>query len=256
MRWRHRTARKAGHAVRLANTSRGAVHYCTPCPAAAFPAPTSRLDLAPYASSMLGITFFMPKPEMPSGALVLLILRVLRSGRLHGYAIAQRIHVLSSEVLRVEEGVALSGAAAHPAQGLGQIRVGDFRDEPQGTLLSPHASRPEAARGRALRLRPRERRHPFRPADGVVKASMTELFRRLRYLLNRSRFDQELADDLEFHREMAARAGGVRLGDTRPSARRRAGRVGLDVDRPAGPGPALRRCACCGGRPGSRSPPS
>ena len=42
---------------------------------------------------------------MPSGALVLLILRVLRSGPLHGYAIAQRIHSLSSEVLRVEEGV-------------------------------------------------------------------------------------------------------------------------------------------------------
>ena len=46
----------------------------------------------------------MPKKEMPSGALVLLILRVLRSGALHGYAIAQRIHVLSSEVLHVEEG--------------------------------------------------------------------------------------------------------------------------------------------------------
>jgi len=46
----------------------------------------------------------MPKNEMPPGALVLLILRVLRSGPLHGYAIAQRIHLLSSEVLRVEEG--------------------------------------------------------------------------------------------------------------------------------------------------------
>ena len=46
----------------------------------------------------------MPKTEMPSGALLLLILRVLRSGSLHGYAIAQRIHVLSSEVLHVEEG--------------------------------------------------------------------------------------------------------------------------------------------------------
>ncbi len=41
---------------------------------------------------------------MPSGALVLLILRVLRSGPLHGYAIAQRIHLLSADVLRVEEG--------------------------------------------------------------------------------------------------------------------------------------------------------
>jgi PadR family transcriptional regulator, regulatory protein PadR len=47
---------------------------------------------------------YMPKMEMPSGALVLLILRVLRSGPLHGYAIAQRIHTLSSDVLRVEEG--------------------------------------------------------------------------------------------------------------------------------------------------------
>jgi transcriptional regulator len=41
---------------------------------------------------------------MPSGSLVMLVLRVLRSGPLHGYAIAQRIHSLSDEVLRVEEG--------------------------------------------------------------------------------------------------------------------------------------------------------
>jgi PadR family transcriptional regulator, regulatory protein PadR len=41
---------------------------------------------------------------MPPGTLILLILRVLRSGPLHGYSIAQRIHVLSAEVLRVEEG--------------------------------------------------------------------------------------------------------------------------------------------------------
>jgi PadR family transcriptional regulator PadR len=46
----------------------------------------------------------MPKAEMPSGSLILLILRVLRSGPIHGYAIAQRIHTLSSEILRVEEG--------------------------------------------------------------------------------------------------------------------------------------------------------
>jgi len=46
----------------------------------------------------------MPKKEMPPGALVLLILWVLRPGSLHGYAIAQRIHSLSSEVLHVEEG--------------------------------------------------------------------------------------------------------------------------------------------------------
>ncbi len=36
--------------------------------------------------------------------LAMLILRVLQPGALHGYAIAQRIHTLSNELLRVEEG--------------------------------------------------------------------------------------------------------------------------------------------------------
>ena len=47
----------------------------------------------------------MPKGTTPVGALQMLILRVLQSGSLHGYAIAQRIFVLSSEVLSVEEGL-------------------------------------------------------------------------------------------------------------------------------------------------------
>jgi transcriptional regulator len=34
----------------------------------------------------------------------MLALRVLQSGPMHGYAIAQRIHALSSDVLQVEEG--------------------------------------------------------------------------------------------------------------------------------------------------------
>ncbi|MGJ5820581.1 ABC transporter permease [Paludibaculum fermentans] len=42
---------------------------------------------------------------------------------------------------------------------------------------------------------------------------MDKLLRRLRYLLNRRRFDDELANDLEFHREMAALAGGKPVGD-------------------------------------------
>ena len=41
---------------------------------------------------------------LPPGTLILLILRVLRPGPLHGYAIAQRIRVLSRDQLTVEEG--------------------------------------------------------------------------------------------------------------------------------------------------------
>jgi len=43
---------------------------------------------------------------------------------------------------------------------------------------------------------------------------MKEFFRRLQYLLHRRRFDEELAADLEVHREMAARQGGIPLGNT------------------------------------------
>src|SRR5580700_11249114 len=46
-----------------------------------------------------------PNEGMPPGALHMIILRVLQSSSLHGYAIAQRIHLLSSEGLAVEEGL-------------------------------------------------------------------------------------------------------------------------------------------------------
>ena len=46
----------------------------------------------------------MSKTELVPGTLLLLVLRVLQSGPLHGYAIAQRITQLSGDVLRVEEG--------------------------------------------------------------------------------------------------------------------------------------------------------
>lgn len=46
----------------------------------------------------------MAKTELVPGTLILLVLRVLQAGPLHGYAIAQRIAHLSNDVLRVEEG--------------------------------------------------------------------------------------------------------------------------------------------------------
>jgi PadR family transcriptional regulator PadR len=49
----------------------------------------------------------MPKASSPTllqGTLDLLILNSLQRGSMHGYAIAQTIHLLSDEVLKVEEG--------------------------------------------------------------------------------------------------------------------------------------------------------
>ena len=47
----------------------------------------------------------MHQDEIPPGTLYLLILRTLaRSGEMHGYEIANSIHRMSDDVLRVEEG--------------------------------------------------------------------------------------------------------------------------------------------------------
>jgi PadR family transcriptional regulator, regulatory protein PadR len=47
----------------------------------------------------------MPRETgLPPGTLTVLILRLLDAQPLHGYAIAQRIHLLSHEELSVEEG--------------------------------------------------------------------------------------------------------------------------------------------------------
>src|SRR5246127_5395815 len=45
-----------------------------------------------------------PAPALLQGTLDLLILHSVSRGPMHGYAIAQTIHLLSDEVLKVEEG--------------------------------------------------------------------------------------------------------------------------------------------------------
>ncbi len=44
------------------------------------------------------------RASLPAGTLVMLVLKVLSYGPLHGYAIAQEIKRVSEDVLRVEEG--------------------------------------------------------------------------------------------------------------------------------------------------------
>lgn len=70
----------------------------------------------------------MPKNNgVPPGTLILLILRVLHPGPLHGYAIAQRIRHLSSEELSVEEGSLYP--ALQKALVNGWVRVGRATSE-------------------------------------------------------------------------------------------------------------------------------
>lgn len=46
----------------------------------------------------------MDKIDLLQGNLEMMILRVLGGGAQHGWGVAQRIHVLSSEALKIEEG--------------------------------------------------------------------------------------------------------------------------------------------------------
>ncbi|MCF3648889.1 PadR family transcriptional regulator [Synoicihabitans lomoniglobus] len=46
----------------------------------------------------------MSKLELLQGTLDLLVLRVLNAGPMHGFGIAQKIHLLSADALRIEEG--------------------------------------------------------------------------------------------------------------------------------------------------------
>lgn len=46
----------------------------------------------------------MNKTDLLQGTLDLLVLRVLQAAPMHGFGIAQKIHLLSADALRIEEG--------------------------------------------------------------------------------------------------------------------------------------------------------
>lgn len=45
-----------------------------------------------------------PKSEMPQGTLDMVILRVVAAGPIHGYALAQRIRLISRDILQIQQG--------------------------------------------------------------------------------------------------------------------------------------------------------
>jgi transcriptional regulator len=85
----------------------------------------------------------MPKPDNLQGALELLVLKVLRRGPNHGFAIATLIEQASDEVLRVEEG------SLYPAL---------HRMTEAGLLKAEWTVTGAARRARVYRLTPQGRR--------------------------------------------------------------------------------------------------
>ena len=85
----------------------------------------------------------MAKTELLSGTLDLLVLRVLHGGARHGFAMAERIHVLSREVLSVEEG------SLYPAL---------YRREEKGRIEPEWGQSENNRRARVYKLTPGGRR--------------------------------------------------------------------------------------------------
>jgi PadR family transcriptional regulator, regulatory protein PadR len=44
------------------------------------------------------------RSEMPQGTLDMVILQVVAAGRIHGYALAQRIRLISRDILQIQQG--------------------------------------------------------------------------------------------------------------------------------------------------------
>jgi len=88
------------------------------------------------------------KPEKPldllQGTLDMLVLKTLARGRMHGYAIAESIHLRSDDVLRVEEG------ALYPAL---------HRLELRGLLAAEWGLSENNRRAKYYRLTPTGRRY-------------------------------------------------------------------------------------------------
>ena len=94
-----------------------------------------------------------PRASMPAGALVMLILKTLSHGPLHGYAIAQEIKRASREMLHVEEGSLYPALQKMLAKGwvTGEwVKVGPRREARVYRLTA-------AGRRRGIRIR---RLHP------------------------------------------------------------------------------------------------
>ena len=86
--------------------------------------------------------------DLLQGTLDLLVLRTLSSGAMHGWGISQRIQQVSEDVLRVNQGVALSRPP--PARGPGphRGRVGRVGERPSREVLLVDARGAKAPRPR------------------------------------------------------------------------------------------------------------
>ena len=74
------------------------------CQAADAPTFLLRFAVTPVYVEAASMKMSARKSEMPQGTLDMVILRVVAAGRIHGYALAHRIRLISRDLLHIQQG--------------------------------------------------------------------------------------------------------------------------------------------------------
>ncbi len=145
----------------------------------------------------------MGKPtDLVQGTLDLLILKVLALEPMHGWAIAQRIRQMSSDVLQVGQSALYPALHKLERHGLGHIGVEDVGNQPARQVLLPHARGPQGCRRGSGALgaavgghhlhRPRRLARRSRD-DSLARTGFASHFVRL---FHRRRVEEELDEEI------------------------------------------------------------
>ena len=168
--------------------------------------------------------------ELLRGTLDLLILRTLLPGPSHGHAIAKHIQRTSEDLLQVETGSLYPALYRLEAKGwiAASWELSEKGKRARYYRITPLG--PKAAGQRTVEMGRVRARHGIAAEAGRPGGTMTSLFRKFTWWLQRRRKEDELREELQFHLAEEAgerQADGLSEDQARWAARRDLGNVTL-----------------------------
>ena len=199
----------------------------------------------------------MGKPvDLVQGTLDLLILKAIGTAPIHGWAIAQRINQLSSEVLRVQQGSLYPALQRLEREGWIRAEWGASENNRRARFYSSDQGRPETSRARAGGLGTAGRRDRAPAADARdAMRSCRESLATVRGSFRPGALDAEVAEELRFHLERQIEANldaGMSPDEATRAAHLTVGSLEVDP-RGVARGPARRAAAPARPRPDLRA---